>query len=126
MQANLSYLTERQDVLSQNIANANVPNYKAKDLKPMDFSDYMAGGSKSTVGVQLANTEPGHIAGTGNASNSTAAKAATKSFEVTPTGNSVVVEDEVLKMSKNNLEYQQTADLYKKMLEMIKTAIGNA
>ncbi len=129
MQANLSYLNQRQDVLAQNVANANVPGYQGKDLKAPDFSQFMSnamGGASSTSHIQLAATEPGHISGTGNASNIDAVTVTNKGGEVTPTGNNVVLEDEMLKISKNNLEYQQTTGLYSKMLALIKTAIGGS
>lgn len=124
MQQNLSYLNQRQDVLSQNVANANVPGYEAKDLKPLSFQSYMTGtGHQSEVKVQTTNAN--HISGTNHAGNYPMVRQDRKAGEVTPTGNNVVIEDEVLKMSKNSLEYQQTTNLYRKMIEMLKTAIGN-
>ena len=33
----MSWLNARQDVLSQNVANADTPGYTARDLKPLDF-----------------------------------------------------------------------------------------
>ena len=125
MQTNLSYLNQRQDVLSQNIANANVPGYMAKDLKAPNFEDMLSASNSSTSSVNLALTEPGHMAlnSAGGFSVMTKSK---KDGEITPTGNSVVIEDEILKMSKNGMEYEQTADTYKKMLSLLQTAIGSA
>ncbi len=127
MQTNLKYLNERQDVLSQNIANANVSGYMAKDLKAPDFKGALdqASASANTSSVRLATTAEGHISGNGSSGNFATVTKSRREGEITPNGNNVVLEDEVLKMSKNNLEYQQTADLYRKMLDMIKTAIGN-
>ena len=33
----MAWLSQRQDVLSQNVANADTPGYTARDLKPVDF-----------------------------------------------------------------------------------------
>lgn len=131
MQTNLKYLNSRRDVLAQNIANADVPGYKTKDLEAPDFSSAMKSASGENTGgvgsgVTLTATQPGHISGTINASNFKQTTSSGRHGDVTKTGNNVVLEDEVLKMSKTDLEYQQTADLYKKMLDMLKTAIGNA
>jgi flagellar basal-body rod protein FlgB len=54
---------QRQQVLASNIANADTPNYKARDL---DFRAALQGAlqSSSTPGAGgLATTEPGHLAG---------------------------------------------------------------
>lgn len=53
---------QRQQVLASNIANADTPNYKARDL---DFKTALAGALKGAAagGVRLATTAPGHLAG---------------------------------------------------------------
>ena len=33
----MTWLNQRQDTLSQNVANADTPRYVARDLKPLDF-----------------------------------------------------------------------------------------
>ena len=35
----MSWLNQRQDTLSQNVANADTPGFLAHDLKPVDFTD---------------------------------------------------------------------------------------
>ena len=58
---------QRQQVLASNIANADTPNYKARDL---DFNTALQGalknagtGTPAASGVRLATTAPGHLAG---------------------------------------------------------------
>jgi len=54
---------QRQQVLASNIANADTPNYKARDL---DFKTALQGalqGEPLTGGTALATTAPGHLAG---------------------------------------------------------------
>ena len=36
-QSKMSWLGQRQTVLAQNIANADTPSYRAKDLEALDF-----------------------------------------------------------------------------------------
>ena len=54
---------QRQQVLASNIANADTPNYKARDL---DFKTTLQGALKGTAasgGVAMATTAPGHLKG---------------------------------------------------------------
>jgi flagellar basal-body rod protein FlgB len=54
---------QRQQVLASNIANADTPHYKARDL---DFRASLQGalqGAAAPGGVALAATTPGHLAG---------------------------------------------------------------
>ncbi|WP_034293335.1 flagellar basal body rod protein FlgB [Herbaspirillum sp. RV1423] len=60
----LNLRAQRQQLLASNIANADTPNYKARDI---DFAKTLQGamqGKSTTVPpVELARTSPGHIAG---------------------------------------------------------------
>lgn len=54
---------QRQQVLASNIANADTPDYKARDL---DFRTTLQGalkGAPAAGGTTLATTMPGHLAG---------------------------------------------------------------
>ena len=54
---------QRQQVLASNIANADTPNYKARDL---DFNTALQGalkGAGTASGMQVATTAPGHMQG---------------------------------------------------------------
>jgi flagellar basal-body rod protein FlgB len=46
------------------------------------------------------------------------------SFEVTPEGNGVTLEDEMMKVTANQLQYQTATSLYSKSLGLIKIALG--
>jgi len=39
----MAWLTARQTVLAENVANANTPGYMAKDLKELDFKNRING-----------------------------------------------------------------------------------
>lgn len=55
----LTFRTQRAEVLANNIANADTPNYKARDL---DFSAALAAEeSKSTTGFSMAATQSQHF-----------------------------------------------------------------
>jgi len=61
----LSLRSQRQELLASNIANADTPNYKARDI---DFSNALQGamakasGSANALNGQLATTAQAHIA----------------------------------------------------------------
>ena len=122
---NMKYLGQRQELLAQNIANANTPNYQAKDLKPLDFDKLLTtGNARSTSAFTLATTHKAHFPGAGDSAGMIGDEDESEPFEITPRGNKVVLEQEVMKASKNSMNYQMTTSIYRKMMQMMKTAIG--
>ena len=123
MARRMSWLAQRQEVLAQNIANANTPDYTPQDLKPMSFGEEM----KRLAPVNPERTSELHMAGT------VVRKPAPfrsddqrKRYEVAPDGNSVVVEEQMVKVAETQMDYQLVTNLYRKHVDMIKTAIGRS
>lgn len=121
----------RQRVLAENVANADTPHYKAKDLAKPELPAAAAaavsgavGGSLGTVraaSVTLAATQAGHLSGNGGS----AFKATGgQPFEVRPSGNAVDLEDQMAKSAENQLDYQTVASLYQQSLALLRTAVG--
>ena len=110
LQTNMRYLDTKQDLLSQNISNANTPGYVGKTLAPLDFKKI------------LKESENGATAALGKGFR---AEKSDDVFEITPVGNKIVIENEIMKVTKNSMEYQQTVSIYRKMMQMMKTAIGD-
>ena len=52
----LAWTDQRQEVLAQNIANVNTPDWQAKDCTPL-----RRGLEQLLAGVSLARTDTGHI-----------------------------------------------------------------
>ena len=75
------------------------------------------------MAVGLARTDPGHIAGMGLSPPKFRADRQ-GGFETRPTGNAVALEDEMLKVAANQMDYQQASTLYAKSLGLLKTALG--
>jgi flagellar basal-body rod protein FlgB len=122
MKHKLQYMNERQRTLAQNVANANTPGYKSQDVK-MDFDSILR--AKSSSSVSLATTHSGHIKPKSSGMTAGGFKHFNpETSEITPNGNNVVLEEEVLKLQKNNMDYQMTTDLYKKMSALIKIGLG--
>ena len=107
----------RQQVLSENVANADTPNYQARDLAPPDFEREL-----SAAALPLARTDPGHIVQTSGGAQFATDGAAR--YEIRPRGNSVTHEDEMLKVASNQMDYDAVTSLYTHSLSLIKLAIG--
>lgn len=120
MKAKLGYLSERQGVLAQNIANADTPNYQAKDVQAPDFSKSLS----SAHQLQMTSTNKKHLSGGGISSISSHIIKRDSTYERSPTGNNVVIEEEMSKVAENQAEYQKVLNLYRKSVDMFKTAIG--
>lgn len=120
MKAKLNYTSARQSVLAQNIANADTPDYRARDVAAPDFKKMVMDVSGA---LPLAAPRPGHIAGgPGGAPYKIIDRPST--YEQSPMGNNVSIEEEMMQLSKNQGQYQRTLHLYRKTVMMFKTALG--
>ena len=117
----MSWLHQRQDVLSQNVANADTPGYVARDLKPQDFSSLLSGETRN--GSAMLATDPHHIT-MKPGSSSVFDDVESPDGEANPNGNAVSLEQEMIKVSETQAEFQAAANLYAKAMSMMKTAIG--
>jgi flagellar basal-body rod protein FlgB len=111
----------RQGVLAENVANSDTPGFRARDLKTVNFSDQMR-----VSQVRLATTRSDHIvATTDNDRASTGFRTdRAEGYELTPEGNGVVLETEMMKVAANQMDYQTITTLYSRSLRLIRTALG--
>ena len=117
----MTWLHQRQDVLSQNVANADTPGYVARDLKAQDFSDILSG--ETVHGGAMRATDPRHIAISSSGHSQFEEEAAPE--QANPNGNAVTLEEEMIKVSETQAQFQAAANLYAKAMTMMKTAIGH-
>jgi flagellar basal-body rod protein FlgB len=111
----------RQKVLAENVANADTPSYRPHDLAAPDFRREM---QTPLTAVSLERTESGHIAGTTTSSPSPFRNTTQSGYEIRPTGNAVSLEDEMMKVAANQMDFQAATTLYTHSLNLIKTALG--
>jgi len=120
LRTRMQWHQERQRVLAQNVANSDTRDFKPRDLAPLQFEKAGSGTATMTLrrpeGVQAAYT-PGSMSGSSQAGQS-------RSFESRTTGAAVNLEDEMLKVAANQMDYQAASSLYTKSLGLIKIAIG--
>jgi flagellar basal-body rod protein FlgB len=118
LRTKMQWHQERQRLLSENVANADTPRFQARDLTPVKFNTPAAGVSQ----VALARTDPAHMAGANAATQFTPDR--NGRYEIRPTGNAVNLEDEMLKVAGNQMDYQAATALYGRSLGLIKSALG--
>ena len=122
LRGRMGYLSERQKLIAQNVANSDTPGFSPKDLKPYDFAAQMktASGGAGMVAV----TQPGHMlppsqrSGPGGAFKTRTVK----DSETTLDGNSVVLEEEMMKMSDARMSYEAAIGFYQKSLNLLRMA----
>jgi flagellar basal-body rod protein FlgB len=118
-QRQIDYLARRQSVLSENVANANTPQYKEKDLAPVSFKDLMA---QPAEPVRAAVTNPMHISPEVEPVRFDEVKVR-RPEESKPDGNEINVEDQMQKIGDIKGDYELAVNLMMKHINMLKTAI---
>ncbi len=106
----------RQQVLAENVANADTPDYQPKDLMPLDFSHQLA------AALPLERTSPDHIAAVSDTGSQFAAGGGGP-YEIRPRGNAVSHEEEMMKVARNQMDYEAATELYTHSLNLIKLAV---
>jgi flagellar basal-body rod protein FlgB len=116
----MNWLGAREKVIAQNIANSDTPQYQPKDVVPLDFDDHM----KKLAAVEPERTNPKHLVGTIPPADPVDSKKQKKTYETAPAGNSVVIEEQMMKLSQTQADHSQMINLYRKHVDMLKAAIG--
>lgn len=135
----IDWLEQRQKTLAQNIANADTPHYRPGDLKPIDFKGLLntsssqlslaAGqtdsGASAPASPHLATTEAAHMNLNGGPGGKPdpEGKPQRRTYEIAPAGNSVVLEEQLLKMGENYADHRLMTNLYQKNVDMLKMSL---
>ncbi len=119
----------RQALIAENVANADLPGFRPRDLAEPDGPNSGAAGlsapSASIVGRDgLARSDAGHIGFASLADGPDAEPKRFQGFEIRPSGNGVNLEEEMMKAGENQSDYQLAASLYQKSLDALKIAVG--
>ncbi len=117
LQSQMKWAATRQNLIAQNIANANTRGYQAKDLEPLDFKSVL----KATHSPSLAVTNSKHITPTRAEGEFSKYRL---SSETSLNGNGVDVEEQALMAAKTKDMHTEAASMYRKYSEMLRLAIG--
>ena len=117
LRTRMQWHQERQRLLAENVSNSDTQGYRPRDLAPLQFDRTMP----SLTSIGLNRTDAGHIASL-NASSSQASRFG--GYDARPTGIAVNLEDEMIKVAANQMDFQAASALYSHSLGLIKTALG--
>ena len=122
-EAVLNLRGQRQQIIASNIANADTPNYKARDI---DFSKALQGAmSRSAGATALATTAPNHL-GTGAASSASSSGAPLlyrTPQQASIDGNTVEMDTERNQFADNAIRYEAGLTLLSGQIKGLLAAI---
>jgi flagellar basal-body rod protein FlgB len=113
----LAWLDRRQEVLAHNVANADTPGWRARDLRPF------AAALSATAGVAPVQTRPNHLPGTPSA---TPPDVAERPSERAPDGNAVSMQEQLMKVATTESSQELVTNLYTKYLGFFRLALGHS
>lgn len=112
----LDYSSVKQNVIAHNIANADTPNYKAKDVQ---FNAYLHDALEKRI--QAKRTDERHIP---FQSRDPQIQITTrKNLRYHHNGNSVDIDYEMAELAKNQIYYQTMTDILSGKLRTLQTVI---
>lgn len=117
----MDWLGERQKVLANNVANSDTPNFQAKDLKPLSFQELIRDSEKR---VSMTATHVAHQASSPGGAPRVADQIQEDPYEVSPQGNGVVIEEQLMKIGETRMSYELTTNMYRKHLDMFRMALS--
>jgi flagellar basal-body rod protein FlgB len=122
LRGRMGYLSQRQQVIAENVANSDTPGYVSRDLKPFSFDAQMRAQNSASA---PAMTQPGHMqpqSSRNGAAGSEYKPITSRDSETTLNGNGVQLEDQMLKMADARMNYDAAISFYQKSLGLIRLA----
>ena len=95
------WIATRQAVLAENIANVNSPNYRAKDVAPFEdtLAQFNMASSSPEAKLKIVSSQ--------------------QNSQVFESGNSVSLENELMKIGENNSQYSFNTNIMKSFHRML-------
>jgi len=122
----LQLQAERGRVLASNIANADTPNYKARDFsfqQALAAATAHTGGANSMTALQVARTHPTHLLGATGASTGTPLLYRAP-LQSAVDGNTVDLDVERANFAENSVRYEATLRFLNSQIKEMMTAIN--
>lgn len=113
----MGHASSRQRVIAENVAHADTPGYRARDLA--DFSATL----EQTPGFSARVTRPGHIP-FGADPRGFDPHQETAPGAVSPNGNTVSLEDQMTRAAEARQSHEMALGVYSKSMEILRTSIG--
>ncbi|MEM9762150.1 MAG: hypothetical protein AAF968_06530 [Pseudomonadota bacterium] len=121
------FASARQRIVAENLAHADNPGFRAKDLPP--FAEFMRrerfGGAPSPASEQPNATRPEHARRFDAASDGRGLPAPRElDTPVAPNGNNVVIEEQTLLGAQAAGQHRLAMSVYAKSLDLLKIGLG--
>jgi flagellar basal-body rod protein FlgB len=111
-----AHAAARQQAISENVAHADTPGYRARDVA--DFASVL----DASVPFSAKVTRPGHLAFGADPRGFETVDAAAFGAE-TPNGNSVSLEDQMLRAAEVRQEHEMAIGVYAKSLDILRATL---
>jgi flagellar basal-body rod protein FlgB len=119
LRARLDQLSERQRLISENIANASTPGYRPRDVDTSGFERMVAAAAGRGSSLTMSRTQAGHMQPGGG---SGGAFDYARRSETTIDGNAVVLEEQMARAAETRMQFETGIALYQKGLELMRMA----
>ena len=116
-----THAAARQSAIAQNVANADTPGYRARDIAP--FSEAFASGRQDNV--PLRTTRPGHVFPGETTRATWQAVEVDRPGAESPNGNNVSLETEMMMAAEVQQEHELALTVYRSALSILRTSLGN-
>lgn len=123
LKGKMTHTAERQRVIAANVANADVPGYAPRDLKPFSFDQQLRTMEASAPSVSMVRTSAAHIEMPDTPPAASSASVDSPDSEVRLDGNQVVLEEQMVKMNDTQGDYAAAVSYYEQSLSMLKMAV---
>ena len=123
LRTKMQWHQERQRVLAENVSNANTPGFKPTDLVEPKFDKKGTNIEPGMGSLAMMRTSTSHMA-VSSSGQTFRGDGGRSGFLTKPAGNAVNLEDQMLKVSANQMDYAAATSLYTRSLGLLKTAIG--
>lgn len=120
MAKRMDWLGQRQRVLAENVANSDTPKYVPKDLDEGKFLSLLR---RRIQPVEPQQTNASHMRGTVFRDGPADSSRQKETYETSPSGNAVVLEEQLMKVARTQDDYQTMTNLYRKHMEMVRVAL---
>ncbi|MEM1265444.1 MAG: FlgB family protein [Pseudomonadota bacterium] len=114
-----AYATARHAVIAENVAHADTPGYRARDLT--DFSDSFR--SRGDLPFAMKATREGHIVTSPPRHSADVVERALFGAEA-PNGNNVSIEDQMMRAVESQRQHSMALAVYRKSLDIIRTTLA--
>lgn len=121
----------RQNLITENIANADTPRYRARDVQPFAEIYQAPGGDAPRGAFEPAATRPGH-SGQETRASGTAGLGSLEVREITrigaasSNGNTVAIEDQMIRGSQTKAGHDMALAIMRTSMNILRATLGRS